>query len=336
MAILHMRGSSGGMSNEVNDSHPVLLIAFNRPDLTRRVFDRIREAHPERLFIAVDGPRPDHPDDHDKCAEVRSLVAEVDWPCDVQTLFREKNLGCKLAVSSAITWFFDHVEEGIILEDDCLPDMTFFRFCGELLQYYRHDARVMLIAGNNFQSDGWQKRYSYYFSMYPLIWGWASWRRAWRYYDIDMVLWPELNKNAWLSHLFGELEARSFWTQAFDECFTNAINTWDRQWVYSCWIQNALSVTPSANLVSNIGYGVESTHTFNSSDTLACRPVHALDFPLLHPKHMIRDFEADEYTLANVYRVRPYKPLPFLARARHRVHRALKKSLAAVKDVVGI
>jgi len=173
---------------------PVLFLVFNRPDTTRRVFEAIRAARPARLFLVADGPRERQPDDKEKCERVRYIATDIDWDCEVKTLFRKENLGCKNGVSSAIDWFFSHVDEGIILEDDCLPTESFFWFCEELLRRYRNDSRVMQICGSNFLR-GWQRNNdSYYFSGYGPIWGWASWRRAWIYYDVDMKLWPEVKE----------------------------------------------------------------------------------------------------------------------------------------------
>lgn len=173
---------------------PVLLLIFNRPDTTQRVFHEIRGASPLQLFISADGPRENKPGEFEKCQITRDIVRQVDWDCEVYTNFRDKNLGCKIAVSSAIDWFFENVEEGIILEDDCLPSFSFFRFCEELLEKYRDDERIMQIGGTNLLSEWQRSDDSYYFSKYGAIWGWATWRRAWQYYDVNMKLWPEVKK----------------------------------------------------------------------------------------------------------------------------------------------
>ncbi len=166
---------------------PVLFLVFNRPDSTRKVFDAIRSARPPKLYITADGPRPDRPAEAKLCSEVRAIASAVDWPCEVKTLFRESNLGCKAGVSSGITWFFSHEDEGIILEDDVLPVPTFFNFCDEMLERYRDDARVSMISGCNLISNHFSPKQSYFFSRYNLIWGWATWRRAWQHYDVAMT-----------------------------------------------------------------------------------------------------------------------------------------------------
>src|SRR5258708_3549575 len=173
---------------------PILFLIFNRPFPTRRVFAEIRKARPAKLFVAADGPRPDKPEDLETCRETREIIKDIDWPCEVQTLFRDKNLGCGVAVSGAITWFFQNVEQGIILEDDCLPDPSFFPFCTELLERYKDDERILLISGNFLQQKNkkFMVKASYYGTLIPHLWGWASWRRAWAKYDFNLTKWPEV------------------------------------------------------------------------------------------------------------------------------------------------
>ena len=165
---------------------PILFLIFNRLDTTEKVFEKIREQQPKYLYIAADGPRSDVPEDQEKCRKTRAIIDRIDWDCELKTLFREENLGCRNNAVQAITWFFDNVEEGIILEDDCLPDPTFFRYCEDLLSYYRYDMRVMHIAGSNLQQGFKSDNASYYFSHIPWVWGWASWKRAWKYYDVNI------------------------------------------------------------------------------------------------------------------------------------------------------
>lgn len=175
---------------------PILFIIFNRPETTKAVFHEIRKNQPFQLFVAADGPRREIFEDIENCRKVREIIQLIDWECNVQTLFRDENLGCKIAVSSAIDWFFSQVDEGIILEDDCLPDQSFFPFCQELLEKYRYDAKIMMIGGSNFQFNKNKFEYSYYFSRYFHIWGWASWKRAWQFYDVEMKAWPEIDRKS--------------------------------------------------------------------------------------------------------------------------------------------
>lgn len=272
---------------------PVLFLIFNRPELTRRVFPRIREARPAELFIAADGPRADHPGDGQLCAEAREVAAQVDWPCKVLTLFREKNLGCKKAVSSAIDWFFSQVPEGIILEDDCLPHPDFFTFCETLLDFYENDERVSVITGNNFQNGRKRGNAAYYFSKYNHCWGWASWRRAWQFYRGDLPFWQEWNHSAdWLLKMPDRVEQR-YWSGIFERVRRNEIDSWDYPWTASVWYHGGLTVTPNVNLVTNIGLGPDATHTV-STERKEGLPVNSLG-PLIHPERVEQDKKADRY-----------------------------------------
>lgn len=274
---------------------PVLFLVFNRPDTTKQVFEAIRKAKPPKLYVAADGPRKNNENDIQNIKQVKAIVTNVNWNCELKTLFRNENLGCKIAVSSAIDWFFENEEEGIILEDDCLPHPSFFRFCEELLGRYREDQRVSVISGDNFQFGRGSKEYSYYFSRYFHIWGWASWRRAWKNYDVNMKLWPEIKRDNWLYSYLWEKESVEHWTKIFDDVYEGKIDTWDYEWVFTCWIQNSLCILPNVNLVSNIGFGEVATHTTEKTifSQLETKPIK---FPLLHPPFMLRDYVADRYT----------------------------------------
>jgi hypothetical protein len=230
----------------------------------------------------------------------------VDWPCQVKTLLRVKNLGCGQAVAEAITWFFEQESEGIILEDDCLPHPTFFRFCGELLERYCDDERVVVISGNNYQKRNRCIDTSYYFSIYNQCCGWGTWRRAWQYSDWDLNQWTDLRTTSWLKDLFGDPVVAQFWKRMFDMVHTGRDDIWDFRWNYSCWVQNGLTVLPSANLVTNIGYDDRATHSQSPEDALANLPALAMEFPLRHPPAMIRDFLADRYDSRHVFGIRPF------------------------------
>ena len=278
---------------------PVLFLVFNRPDTTRQVFEAIRAARPARLFVAADGPRERQKGDKEKCERVRNIVTDIDWNCEVRTLFREENLGCKKGVSSAIDWFFSQVDEGIILEDDCLPMKSFFRFCEELLRRYRNDNRVMQICGSNFLC-GWQRNDdSYYFSIYGPIWGWASWRRAWLYYDVDMKAWPEVReKKIYLDFCDGKRE-ECYRLHLYDRVFAGEIDTWAYQWGFTKMLNSGLSITPNANLISNIGFGPDGTHVTKGNSTFANMQTLNIYFPLRHPKFVCRDRTSDRRYFEN-------------------------------------
>jgi hypothetical protein len=185
------------------ETAPVALIVFNRPDLTSKVYERVRAARPRRLLMVADGPRPNRPEDPRLCEAVRKIVSSPDWPCELLTNFQEVNLGCRRRISSGLDWVFDQCSEAIILEDDCIPCPSFFSFCSTMLNCYREDTRIMHISGDNWQNGTRRGNGSYFFSRYSLSWGWASWRRAWRYYDVGLSAWPTARKEGWLASNFG-------------------------------------------------------------------------------------------------------------------------------------
>jgi len=274
----------------------VLFLIFNRLDTTKQVFEAIRLAKPPRLYIAGDGPRDSRQDEDKKVKAVRNYVMDhVDWNCEVKTLFREKNLGCKYAVSGGINWFFENEEMGIIIEDDCLPHPTFFRFCEELLDRYRNDERIGIISGDNFQFGRRRNEESYYFSRYAHIWGWASWRRTWGKYDVGLKQWPKVKKEGWLFDIFKEKKLVKYWENVFDTVFNNRIDTWDHQLTFATLINSMLNIMPNNNLISNIGFDGNATHT-KKTNLLSNIPNVEITFPLTHPKIIIRNTLADNIT----------------------------------------
>jgi hypothetical protein len=274
---------------------PVAFFIFNRPETTARVFAEIARAKPPILLVVADGPRADVPGEIERCQAARAIVEQgVDWPCEVLADYADSNLGCKNRVSSGLDCVFESVEQAIILEDDCLPHPTFFRFCEDLLDRYRDDERIMTISGNNFQLGRRRTEYSYYFSRFFHCWGWASWRRAWRHYDVDMNLWPQVRKGGWLTDILVDSPAVKYWTDVFQAAYEGRISSWDYSAVFAQWLRNALTITPNVNLVSNIGFGSDATHTKDSSP-LANVPASAVTFPLYHPRSMIRDAQADSF-----------------------------------------
>jgi hypothetical protein len=274
---------------------PVAFLIFNRPETTQQVFNVIRQAKPPKLLVVADGPRADRPGEDKKCLAVREIVEQVDWDCKVYKNYSDINLGCKLRVSGGLDWIFQQVEEAIILEDDCLPHLTFFQFCEELLDYYRNDKRVMAISGNNFQFGHTRTTESYYFSRYNHCWGWASWQRAWQYYDLDIKCWPSVCDRKWLDNLLIDKNVIHYWTKIFQSVYENQIDTWDYQWTFACWLQNGLSILPETNLVSNIGFSDQGSHTTEHSRFSAI-PTMPIKFPLSHPPHMMRSSNADTFT----------------------------------------
>jgi len=286
--------------SKIVNGTPILLVAFNRPEPTAQVFEAIRAAKPEVLYVATDGPRPGNHEDSAKVTRVRAITAQVDWPCLVKTLHRKTNLGCKLAVSSAIDWFFQHEKEGIILEDDCLPSRDFFPFCESLLKRYRADPRIWSITGDNFQEGIVRGEASYYFSRYPHIWGWATWRRCWKNYEVNMTFWPEWRNTVEFAKIFKKAEERRHWKHIFDQVYAGEVDTWDFQWVAAVWRAGGLTVTPAVNLVTNIGFGFEATHTKNEDSpfSIPSKSLMPIDH---HPSEIQANHEADRYVFENVF-----------------------------------
>jgi hypothetical protein len=239
---------------------PVVFFVFNRPDLTRKVFERIRAARPQKLLVIADGPRVNVPGEAALCGEVRSIVSDPDWPCELVTNFSERNMGCKWRLSSGLDWAFQACSEAIILEDDCIPALSFFSFCSEMLQRYRDDARITHVSGSNFQNGHKRGSASYFFSRYPLSWGWATWQRAWRNYDFSMSTWPDALRQDWLRSVLPNRREYRYWNEIFRRSYAGMIDTWDYQWVYACWRAGGLAIQPNCNLVSNIGVGADATH----------------------------------------------------------------------------
>ena len=298
---------------------PVVFIIFKRPDTTEKVFEAIRQAKPPKLLVIADGPRAERPGEAEKCAAVRAIIDRVDWDCEVMKNYSEINLGCKNRVSSGLDWVFNTVEEAIILEDDCLPHLTFFRFCEELLDKYRYDKRVMSISGTNYQLGQSRTEDSYYFSVYSHCWGWASWRRAWQYYDIEMKLWPKLRDEDFLMNILGDYHAVKAWDSAFQCSYDDTVNNWGFRWTFACWIQSGLNIITDVNLVANLGFGQEATHTGGESSLYSNMPVQAMTFPLKHPPCMLRSFQADRFTQNTYY---DYKPSLF-RRIKRRINKIL-------------
>lgn len=279
----------------------VLLCIFNRPELTRRVFERIAAATPGRLLIVGDAARANRPGEQTLVDRCRSIVDEVDWDCDVMTNFAEVNLGCKRRIASGITWAFEHVPELIILEDDCLPDPTFFRFCDQLLTRYRHQPQIAMISGNNFQPTS-RTDASYYFSHWPHIWGWATWKRSWQHFDADVSDWPEKKNEDFFKDIFPLTADRRHWEQVMDNQHAGRIDTWDFPWAYACWKTGGLSVLPDQNLVTNIGFGDDATHTTDPQSRLAELPTRPIK-EIVHPDFIRRNIVADDHTLHHVMSV---------------------------------
>lgn len=275
-------------------SAPVLFLIFNRPDTTARVFAAIRQARPSRLYIAADGPRKNRLDDNNVCAEARDVTTGVDWPCEVKTLFRAENLGCRTAISTAISWFFQHESEGIILEDDCLPHADFFPYCTELLERYRADPRVVLIGGTLPARTRPIGKASYSFTAFGSIWGWATWRRTWQTYERLPTPIPPADARSVVASVVADPTVRRYWADIFRRLALGQINTWDYQLAYQIWRDKGLAIQPNTNLISNLGcYRGTHASTIAQCDPNAERPIAPI-LPMTHPAAVIGDLLLDE------------------------------------------
>lgn len=261
---------------------PILFLIYNRPEYTEKVYKSIKEAKPSKLFVHADGPKGAKPEDIELCKRTREIVNNVDWDCELKTLFRDENLGCKLGVNSGITWFFKNVDEGIILEDDCLPTKSFFEYCERLLSKYRYNNRIMMISGSNPATAIYDMKSDYFFSHFYHVWGWATWKRAWAKMDINLSSWPKYKKDNFLDRFYHHSQKnRRFSEKMFDEVYNKKTSVWAIQWSYSCLTNNGFAILPKYNLVCNIG--LSGDHNMNP-DQLFLK-TKDIDFnSLVHPK----------------------------------------------------
>lgn len=312
---------------------PIAYIIFNRPRHTRETFAVIRAQKPPKLFLIADGPRAGHPTDAENCRLTRDIVAQIDWPCEVHRNFADTNMGCMRRVSSGLDWVFSHVERAIVIEDDCVPNADFFTFCDALLDKYENDPRVWVVTGNNFQNGRRRGNASYYFSKYNHCWGWATWRRAWRHYRVDMPFWHEWKRTAdWLRRVPGRVE-RLFWTDTFDRMSRGEIDTWDYQWTACVWKNGGLTATPNVNLVTNIGFGPDATHTVASGDQQGL-PAQSLGI-LTHPARVKQNLAADRYVFSHHFGGKSH-PAALGSRLRWRRDQLLRSPKWVWKNVLKI
>lgn len=266
---------------------PVLIIGYDRPDCIAKVIEALNKVQPERVYVFCDGPKIESRENQDRVEMVRNICNKnIDWSCEISTNYKDKNMGCRAAVKHAIDWFFDHEESGIILEDDIVPNDSFFIFCQEMLEYYKDDTRIAQICGLSREADTYPPEASYSFSRFPHIWGWATWSRAWKLYDDKMGNWNEI-KNRGLFDQLGDNNYSSYWTHHFNLMSEGMVDTWDYIWAYSVLTQNMISVVPKTNLISNIGFNEFATHTTKYSGKLP--DTKDLEFPIIHPVDCIID-----------------------------------------------
>jgi hypothetical protein len=311
---------------------PVLLIIFNRPNSTKKVFEQIRVAKPSKLYISADGPRMRVPNDNSNCHEVRQIINLIDWDCELHTQFHEKNLGCSLGPRSAFKWFFSSENEGIIIEDDCVPEPSFFQYCEELLVKYRYNNKIMLISGCNL---GYTIRSneSYGFSRIPNMWGWATWKRSEEMIDYEMKEWRNRQGKlfsvykAFRNSLFDfDLNWFKYWVNKFNlTTNTQELSWWDWQWIYFQTKNRMLSVFPSKNLVTNVGFNENATHTKEQENPAANLKSFNIEFPLHHPVKIKRNIDYEENHLK--WTLFYHRRLPWHFYPRHYLKSFLKNPI---------
>lgn len=281
---------------------PILFLIFNKPVSVQKVFNQIREIKPQKLYVAADGPRSDKGGEELLCIQARKVIDSIDWPCTVQTLYRDRNLGCKIAVSEAISWFFDQEEYGVILEEDCFPDLSFFSFCEELLVKYKDDSRIGHIGGNNFLPGIIKDSLSYDFCSITHVWGWATWRRVWRNVDVNFPFWNEYREKR--SSLFVNKWEEIYFTSFISDSLSNrnGLNPWAVFYYYTLRLQHQLSIYPSVNLVTNIGIGdSNATHTRTNVHKYEVLNADKIEFPLKHPEFLLENPIINKKTIKLIY-----------------------------------
>ncbi|MCM3701051.1 hypothetical protein [Paenibacillus macerans] len=287
---------------------PVAFIIFNRPDKTAIVFEKIRKYSPKQLFVIADGPRPHKEHDVQLCEETRAVI-QVDWDCDVKYFYAEENLGCQRRISSGLDEVFKHVEDAIILEDDCVPSEDFFEFCEELLDRYKHNDKITGISGSNFQQKNhyYKPEFSYYFSLFFHCTGWATWRRAWQLRDMRMLDWPSYRQSDNFEKICYDPFFRKYWTNIFDQTYEGKIDSWAYPFLFTSWSRNAYGIIPSVNLISDIGFDESATYTTVYNDLEANLPTYPINFPLEHPDVIERNRMYDFFTCEMIYKINALK-----------------------------
>ncbi len=297
---------------------PVLLAVFNRPEKTQQVFEAIRQAKPQRLFIAADGPREGVNTDAENCRRTREVVNKVDWECEVETLFRDVNSGGSgPGISSAVNWFFGQVDEGMILEDDCVPNLSFFYFCQEMLRKYRNDQRVMHVSGSNFRFGDRVGDGTYYFSKVVNVWGWATWKRAWSIFDYDMESFPQFVEQRLIESIYASEKIQKEYIRTFGNAYDNTWKCWDRRWMFAVYINNGLSVVPNHNLVANIGFGAEASAEYYEDDLAINMPTQKIE-EITHPPFMVPHRKVDEH-----YHLEVFTHPPLAKRMRRKISKII-------------
>lgn len=319
---------------------PILFLIFNRPDTTALVFEQIKRVQPKHLFIAADGPRDNRPGEADLCKASRDILLKgIDWDCEVKTLFRDENLGCKKAVAGAINWFFKNVAQGIILEDDCLPDQSFFQYCEQLLERHKDDEHIISIGGTNLGYK-FKNKDSYAYSRFMNMWGWATWRRAAQLVDYDMKSWKRKQfKSLFLqktiqSHYFSlDINWINYWKNHFNLTSSGTINTWDYQWIFTQIQHNKMAIFPSFNLIKNIGFTEHATHTVYPDHPIAQLSLQSIQFPLIHPQKKAVELDYEEEYLKKIWFGHQREPVFKIIKTRLLYLPIIEKSNRYIKNI---
>ena len=296
--------------NTTQFNTPVLLIGFNRPDTTQKVFDQVAKIKPKQLFMFVDGPRVTRLGEDKQCEEVRNIIKQVDWDCEVKTLFLKENAGIRGVMSGpdqALNWFFENVEKGIILEDDCIANKSFFYFCQEIINTFNtgvetvEENKIMMVSGNNFQGGKKRGDASYYFSIYPNTWGWATWKKSWKLQNFDIKDLQKFKDENKIAQYFRDEKTQQYWLDIFNKMSGGKTDTWDYRWLFAMWNNGGLSVVPNKNLISNIGFDNRATHTKNADPKISNLKTEELEFPIQHPIVQQVDREADLHIFQTIF-----------------------------------
>lgn len=270
---------------------PVAIFIFNRPECTKQLVEALAVVRPVNLFVIADGPRSEN--DIELCEQTRAIIDQIDWQCTILKRYAKVNIGCRESIPNGLTWVFDHVDTCIILEDDCIPQPSFFPFCEELLSLYKNDERIMTICGHRSDGPNEYENESYYFSKYPSIWGWATWKEKWAKFDLNMSQWNECKDSNWLRTILPTAKAIDYWSRTFDK-MKNGMNTWDYALVYSCWLHDGISIRSKVNMITNVGFGEDATHTNQPEMKSIYANSVDIKFPLIHPNLICIDKAADD------------------------------------------
>ncbi len=281
---------------------PILLLTWQRNKEVEALISKLRKINAVNLYINSDGYSLNKKNSKqiDKILETRSTILKnIDWDCKLQIKFNNKNLGCKNSVIEAINWFFENEESGIILEEDCIPDISFFYYCAELLKKYKNHKSIGCITGVNFQNNQKVSDSSYYFSKYNHCWGWATWKDKWEIFDKDINFWPKMkSQKEWEIDKSMKEEERNYWEKVFENSYLNLIDSWAYPWLASLWYKNKLTITPEYNLVSNVGFDGLATHTKNRFSRASNQKTYSLK-KIIHNSAIKINIKADRYTFKN-------------------------------------